>query len=138
MKADCYLLFNGNCRDAMTFYSETLGAQLHMSGYGDMPGAEKYAGSTLVMHACMTKDALMIMASDCPPEQPVVEGNNFSVSIGCDTPEAVDALFPKLSEGGTVLQAPHDAFWGSRFAMLKDKFGIGWMLVGPCATAPTA
>jgi uncharacterized glyoxalase superfamily protein PhnB len=24
--------------------------------------------------------------------------------------------------------AMHDAFWGGRFGMLLDRFGIGWML----------
>lgn len=34
----------------------------------------------------------------------------------------------KLSEGGTLRMALHEAFWGACFGVLTDKFGIDWLL----------
>ena len=33
----------------------------------------------------------------------------------------------EVSEGGVVMMELRDMFWGVRFGMLKDKFGIRWM-----------
>jgi PhnB protein len=41
--------------------------------------------------------------------------------------EEIEGLFKSLSEGGTVKMPLHDAFWGSRFGMLTDRFGTNWM-----------
>jgi PhnB protein len=44
-----------------------------------------------------------------------------------ETVERLNDVFEKMSEGGTVSMPLQDAFWGSRFGMLQDKFGINWM-----------
>lgn len=36
-----YLTFNGNCREAMTFYQECLGGELFMQTIGESPMAEQ-------------------------------------------------------------------------------------------------
>jgi PhnB protein len=40
----------------------------------------------------------------------------------------LEKLFDKLSAGGTVKMPLEDTFWGARFGMLTDKFGIHWMM----------
>jgi PhnB protein len=40
----------------------------------------------------------------------------------------MERVFAALSDKGTVTMAMHDAFWGGRFGMLTDRFGISWML----------
>ncbi len=32
-----------------------------------------------------------------------------------------------MAEGGTVTMALENTFWGARFGMVKDKFGVHWM-----------
>jgi PhnB protein len=39
-----------------------------------------------------------------------------------------ESIFGKLSDGGAVTMPLQDTFWGARFGMLTDKFGINWML----------
>jgi PhnB protein len=36
-------------------------------------------------------------------------------------------VFAALSEGATITMPLQDTFWGARFGMLVDKFGINWM-----------
>ncbi len=40
----------------------------------------------------------------------------------------MEKLFTALSQNGKVTMPPHDAFWGGRFGMLTDRFGVSWML----------
>ncbi|MGH8248688.1 MAG: hypothetical protein ACREUU_19945 [Gammaproteobacteria bacterium] len=35
---NAYLIFKGNCREAMTFYGKCFGAELHLATFADMPG----------------------------------------------------------------------------------------------------
>lgn len=67
------------------------------------------------------------MASDTMPGMPLQQGNNFAVSIECDSNEEVDRLFAALGENGKANMPVQDMFWGARFGMLTDQFGIQWM-----------
>lgn len=124
---NCYLTFDGDCREAMTFYARCLEGSLNMKSFGDIPhcpeGSEKR-----VMHAHLAKGEGVLMASDSMPGQPPVKGDNFSISIATETVEETDRIFTALSEGGTVTMPLQDMFWGAYFGMVKDRFGIHWML----------
>jgi len=124
-----YLNFDGQTRDAMTFYAKCLDADLYLQTFKeagmDMPGAEDR-----VVHARLSKGgaATVVMASDSQPGQPVHGGNYAWLSIDCDDDKEQDRMFGALSQGGTVIMPIDKMFWGARFGMLRDKYGIGWML----------
>ena len=49
--------------------------------------------------------------------------------------EAVDAAYADLTGAGYKgLQAPHDAFWGARYAIVEDPDGIAVGLMSPKST----
>lgn len=130
-----YLKFDGQCKDAMEFYSKCLKLELQSMPFSSGPGdpAKIAAVKDRIMHSRLTKDgAPVLMASDIMPGMmpgdPFQAGNNFSVSLGCESKEEVQAIFSALSEGGSVTMPLADQFWGAHFGMLKDKFGIHWML----------
>ncbi len=122
-----YLNFDGNCREAMTFYKECLGAELHLMPFSEMPGDHPPESKHRIMHARLAKGAMAIMASDTMPGMPLHQGNNFSISIQCDSQHEIDSFFAALSEGGKVTMPLQDQFWGARFGMVTDRFGIQWM-----------
>jgi len=130
MKAiNTYLNFDGQTRDAMTFYARCLDADLHMQTYREagmnMPGAEDR-----VIHARLSKGgaATVVMASDSQPGMPVKNGDNAWLCIDCDDENEQDLMFAALSDGGTVVMPLDKMFWGARFGMLRDRYGVGWML----------
>lgn len=125
---DVYLTFDGNCREAMTFYSEALNAPLEMMPGGDMPGAAD-TDKNRILHARIHKGGVRLMASDTMSMTPfkLQQGNNFSISVDCESPEEQDRYVAKLQQGGTLTMPLQDTFWGARFGMLTDKFGIQWM-----------
>jgi PhnB protein len=127
-----YLNFDGNCRAAMEFYAEALGAELTIMPFSDVPGGPggHEAAKDRIMHARLMKNGLpyaILMASDLMPGMPYQPGTNFSVSVGCDSLDEIKSLFAAMSEGGTVTMPLQDQFWGAHFGMIKDKFGIHWM-----------
>lgn len=127
-----YLLFNGNCREVMNFYQSCFGGELALFTYGDSPEnvRPKVAVNDQIMHATLKKDTFTLMASDWPGGE-ANQGNNVHLNIECETPAEIERLFIALSNEGKIIQALSDTFWGARFGMLVDKYGINWMLNYP-------
>ncbi len=122
-----YLFFNGNCREAMEFYAEVLGGKLAMITYGQGPNPPS-EDSHLIMHATLTSGAVVLRASDPPPDQTMPASRNFALSVACDSRDEEERLFAALGEGGKVLQPLQHTFWEAYFGMLEDRFGVMWML----------
>ena len=121
-----YLHFDGNTREAMTFYQKCLDAELEIQTFGDVkapfPGSEDR-----VMHARLSKGSAVLMASDPMADAPFIPGNNVWLSQDCESIEEIERLFLAFGEGGHVIMPLEDTFWGARFGMLTDKFGTQWM-----------
>jgi PhnB protein len=124
-----YLTFAGNCEEAINFYKEILGAELlHIShmGEGQMEVPESVKGK--VMHARLKIGENDLYMSDNFDPSSIKPGNNVSLSLQTDNLSQTESLFEKLSAGGKVVMPLQDTFWGARFGMFTDKFGIQWMM----------
>lgn len=135
MQASTYLHFNGNCKEAMTFYADIVGGELTMlMEFNDAPDdVKKYVPAeamNLTMHCTLVAGDLTLLASDfLNSEEAFNQGNNFAVSINTEDEEEAVAIFNGLAhEGGFVLMPFAEAFWGGKFGMLKDKYGVNWMV----------
>lgn len=125
---NAYLIFNGNCREAMTFYQKCLGSELQLIKFSDMGGNIPPEARDRIAHARITKGVAVLMASDNMPGMPFNAGGNDFVCMQCESVQETDQLFNALSQNGKTLQAPQETQWASRFAMFKDQFGTNWML----------
>ena len=122
-----YLIFNGNCREAMQFYQKCLGGDLNLMPFSEAPMEVSKAQKDLIIHARLSKGDAVLMASDAEAGKPVRVGDNFWVSVHCDTIPEIERLYGAFSQGGKVTMPLGETFWAVRFAMLTDKFGINWM-----------
>lgn len=137
-----YLFYSGRCEEALAFYKTAIGAEIEMlMRYSDspepcQPGMVPEGYENKVMHASFRVGCTSILASDgCGDTSPFA---GFSLSISVATDAEADAAFNALLEGGEVLMPLTKTFWSPRFGMLKDKFGMGWMIgVTPCETPET-
>lgn len=124
-----YLSFDGTCRQAMTFYQQCLEGELALNPFPDATGQPSSDPSAKIMHAALLRQgAPVLMASDTHQPGSLQPGNNFSVSIDCESLDEIERIFAALSQGGEVRMALADAPWGARFGMLTDQFGIQWLL----------
>ena len=130
MQIQAYLCFNGRCEEAIDFYCDALGANVLMKSYfKDMPDSEMCPSGAedKVMHAALQIGESVIMVSDgCGNDGPSFEGISLSLSLA-DEGEAT-GLFGALVDGGDVQMPLAKTFWSPCFGMLKDRFGVSWML----------
>lgn len=134
-----YLNFRDSTRAAMEFYRDVLGGELTISTFGEFMGDGQDQGhaapSDGVMHAQLeTPAGYTIMASDVPP------GMEFSplaqrISISGDDADELRGYWDGLSDGAMVEMPLAKQMWGDEFGMLKDKFGVEWMvnIAGPAS-----
>lgn len=123
-----YLNFDGNCREAMKFYEKCLGGELQLMPFSEMQGDYPREAKDRIMHAKLSQGPHVLMASDTMPGMPFQQGSNFSICIQCESADEIERYFKALSQSGAVSMPLQDTFWGARFGMLKDQFGIHWML----------
>ena len=109
------LWFNFNAEEAVNHYVSIFknSKVLDISRYGDaMP---ELKGKVLTMR--FTLDGQEFQALNGGPQFSFNEA--ISISVDCADQAEVDALWTKLSEGGT----PGQCGW------LKDKYGLSWQIV---------
>jgi PhnB protein len=125
-----YLTFNGNCREAMTFYKNCLGGELIMQTVEGSPIASQCptAMKDHILHASLQKDGLILMASEMLGPDGFVKGNTVALSLNCNSEEEINQYFSSLSEGAQIIHPLRTEFWGAILGVLTDKFGIRWML----------
>ena len=123
-----YLFFSGNCSEAFTRYQEIFGGELFMMKMSDAPGDETPPGANpdLIIHAALTLDGDLLMASDDPTGD---GGPKTGIMVSFNSPDAgeVKRVFDALAEGGEVTQPLSETFFSPAFGMCVDRFGIPWM-----------
>ena len=130
MKLNAYLNFNGDCKEAITFYQKVLGGQIvAMFTHGNTPAAGEASAEwgDKILHARLEVDGSVIMASVTPPEY-FEKPQGFSVNIGVEDPAEAERVFAGLSENANVIMPIAETFWALRFGMLVDQYGTPWMV----------
>ncbi len=130
MQIHSYLTFNGNCREAMTFYRDCLDGELSLRTIGESPMADKLPlhMKQCILHATLTKDAMVIMASDMVGEKGLIKGNSVSLMLNCSSEDEIKATYALLSAEGEATHPLDNTFWGELSGDLTDKFGNHWLL----------
>ena len=124
-----YIHFNGNAAEAIRNYEEALGAKVvHSMTYGELPGGTPQPEDvSRIMHCELRIGAGTLMVSDAPTQYPGTVGSNVEVTLAWDDEAAMRDAFEALVREGAAVVPLHDAFWGGKFGMLRDRFGIHWM-----------
>jgi PhnB protein len=70
-----------------------------------------------------------VMAYDVPAARPYSRGEDpFFISLRGDSTEEITALWNNLSDDATVLVPLAASPWAPLYGMLKDRFGVTWVL----------
>jgi PhnB protein len=127
-----YLLFEGNCREAMEFYKTCFDGELTLVKVKDSPAKNHMSGAQQdkVLYAQLKKGNLEISASDwLRPDETPVRGNMVCLYLSGGTLQELTALFQKLSDGAQVTDPFEKQFHGY-YGALNDKFAVRWMFHG--------
>lgn len=109
----------------MKFYKESFNGEITvMQTYGDSSIDVPEAFENRIFNSELKAGGTRFKASDDLPGHEVKMGTNISIYGVFGSKQTQEEVFRKLSEGGKVLFPLED-----NFGMLKDKYGVQWMLV---------
>jgi len=59
------------------------------------------------------------------PQWARATGNQFGIALECDSPAQVNEIYARVTDAGYQGdKGPWDAFWGQRYAQLRDPDGV--------------
>ena len=125
-----HLNFRGDARAALEFYRSVFGGRLTAIAYGDfgmpteLPDADK-----IVFGQVTSENGFRIMAYDVPARLSWNPGEiPMFVSLRGNEVEEITGYWQKLAADATILQPLAPAGWSPLYGMLRDRFGITWVL----------
>jgi PhnB protein len=124
-----YLLFDGNCHQAMEFYQSCFGGELTVLKVKDSPVKDHMPEFQLdkTINARLTCGRIEISASDwLMPDHARIPGNTICLYLSGGKLRELQALFGRLCQGAEVTDPLKEQFFGV-YGALNDKFGVRWM-----------
>lgn len=135
LRCEPFLLFDGNCAEAMTFYHECFGGELTLTKLGDTPMKDMLPKEKWerIINAYLKSGEIEISATDwmASPQYEPHQGDTFSIFVIGQGYDEIKVIFDKLSEGASKdkFQDLHDMPFGT-YGQLTDKFGTHWIFKG--------
>jgi PhnB protein len=129
-----YLNFNGNAEEAFTFYKSVFGGEFRkIVRLKDIASAEFQVSeedANKILQITLPIGPTVLMANDVPSFMGKVNEreNRSKITVFAESREEADKLFNGLSQGGEVEMPMGESPWGTYVAMLRDKYGIEWMI----------
>jgi PhnB protein len=130
-----FLLFDGNCAEAMRFYHKCLGGELTMTKLGDTPMKEMFPKEKWerLINANLKSGEIEISATDwmASPTYEPKRGNMSAIFVTGKADNELKKIFHKLAIGAEKerFQELHEMPFGI-YGQFYDKFGVQWIFKG--------
>lgn len=122
------LNFGGNCAEAFRFYEKHLGGAITMMmTQKEMPNPPAGAGDG-VIHARMEIAGTVLIGNDVPATH-FQKMRSVYLYLALDSVDEAERVYSLLSRDGEVFMPLEETFFASRFAMLRDRFGVSWSII---------
>ncbi len=129
-----FLLFDGNCAEAMAFYSACFGGELTTTRLADTPMKAQFPETQhhKLVNAHLKSDAIEFTATDWlhPVHVPKL-GNMTAMYVTSDRPGQLRPIFDKLADGAEkeffvdLCEMPFGLY-----GRMTDRYGIEWFFRG--------
>jgi PhnB protein len=129
MKLYCYLNFNGSCKAAFDYYAQHLGGKITMMlthEQGPNPDQVPANWKNAILHARMSIGETELLAADIPNAHPM---RSAYLTLIVESTDEAERIYAALSGGGEIFMPMAETPFAVRFAQLRDKFGINWMIL---------
>ena len=135
IKLEIYVNYPGHCEEAFRFYEKNLGGKITMMmTHGQMPDATNVAENwkKAILHGRLEIGNTALLGADIPNAEPM---RSAYLTLQLETAEEAEKVYALLSKDGEIFMKMEETFYASRFALLRDRFGTSWMLLGGSKTA---
>jgi|GEM_PF-2226655 len=125
------LYFDGNAEEALEYYASVFDlAEKTLIRYEDLPrgipGIEE--GTKGLIHGTLSFGEDYLLVSDKYGEK-LMDGNRNLLSWTSWTVQDLEAVWNKFMDtGATVIKPLEKTFWAPAHGILRDRFGVSWML----------
>ncbi|MBF6130209.1 VOC family protein [Nocardia brasiliensis] len=125
-----HLNFRGDARAALEFYQSVFGGHLAVVTYKDAENVEDESAADQVMWGqVLAENGFHVMAYDVPAWMDYHQGeNSFFVSLRGESVEEITGYWETLRADATVVVPLGPAGWAPAYGMLRDRFGVIWVL----------
>ena len=129
MQITPYLSFNGDCREALTFYGELFGGNVGDFVPWNAEDIENIpdASTDHIMHGDININGNIISGSDQFGDMYQPAGN-ISLMLEIDDLSDAQAKFSALAADGQIIMPFAETFWADGYGYCKDRFGILWQI----------
>ncbi len=125
-----HLNFRGDARAALAFYHSVFGGNQMLISYADAHNVQEPSEADQVMWGQVAADnGFRIMAYDVPSTTPWHPGEiPFFVSVRGEDAAEITGYWNGLCKGSTIIRPLEPAAWATLYGMVKDRFGVTWVL----------
>lgn len=130
IQAVAHLNFRGNARAAMAFYQSVFGGHQISMSWAQVYGTSDPSQTDMIAWGQVrSEDGFHVMAYDAPPERAWHPGEApFFVAINGNDATTLTAYWEGLAAGGAIIEPLAPAGFSPLYGMLKDQFGVTWVL----------
>ena len=139
MNLSPFLLFDGDCAEAMAFYQTCLGGELSVTRVSDTPAKDQLPPKQhpKVTYAHLRSGSIELSATDwLHPTRRPTRGNTVAMYLNGGTYAQLREVFDKLAVGADpdLLDDLRELHFGI-YGHLADKYGVHWFFQGEHSTA---
>jgi predicted 3-demethylubiquinone-9 3-methyltransferase (glyoxalase superfamily) len=127
-----HLWFDKEAKEAAEFYTSVFSARAESAS----PGKESRVKNTTMLHNTPSGSVDIVTIELLGQEFMLISAGplfkfNPSVSflVACKTKDEVDALWEKLSEGGTALMELGEYPFSEKYGWTQDRYGLSWQVM---------
>ena len=123
-----HLVFDGQCREAFSFYEQALRGKITtMMTYGESPMAEQVSPEWhgRIVHATIKLDGADLSGVDALPED-FERPQGFYILLQPQGVAESERVFNLLAKEGEVRIPMQKTFWSPSYGSLVDRFGVPW------------
>lgn len=137
-----FLLFDGNCAEAMAFYQSCLGGELTITRLGDTPMGDQapHGQHQKVVYAHLASGPVELSATDwLHPTRAPKPGNTVAIYLQAGEYNELRTVFDKRAVGADngLLDDLRDMPFGT-YGHLADRYGVHWFFRGASARPTTS
>jgi PhnB protein len=129
MKLSVYVNFKDNCLEAFDFYVKHLGGKIiSVTTFGQMPDVHHVSEERKdkIVHARIEIGNTVLMGADIEHAEPM---RSAYLTLLLDDEKDAERIYKLLIEKGEVFMKMEKTVFAERFAMLRDRFGVSWMIL---------